>query len=101
MHVSPFMPMDVDYDWRFSDPTEHLTVHMENARKGEKMFDATLNFKRTEISAWSLSRVLLFYPLMTLKTFFAIHWQALRLWLKRVPVYDHPAKNIIMERKKI
>jgi DUF1365 family protein len=95
--VSPFMPMDIDYDWRFSSPQEALTVHMENARQGQKIFDATLEFKRTEISAWSLARVLLIYPMMTLKIIFAIHWQALRLWLKRVPVYDHPAKNITTE----
>ncbi|NIW24990.1 MAG: DUF1365 family protein, partial [Gammaproteobacteria bacterium] len=31
MHVSPFMPMDVAYDWRFSPPAQRLTVHMENA----------------------------------------------------------------------
>ena len=101
MHVSPFMPMDIDYDWRFSSPQDSLTVHMENAHKGRKVFDATLDFKRTEISAWSLARVLLMYPLMTLKVIFAIHWQALRLWLKRVPVYDHPAKSISTEGKKI
>jgi DUF1365 family protein len=101
MHVSPFMPMDIDYDWRFSSPAEHLSVHMENAHKGRKIFDATLDFKRTEISAGSLAKVLLLYPLMTLKVIFAIHWQALRLWLKRVPVYDHPTKTVKIERKKI
>ena len=101
MHVSPFMPMDIDYDWRFSSPAEHLSVHMENARKGRKVFDATLKFKRSEISAGSLARVLVLYPFMTLRVIFAIHWQALRLWLKRVPVHDHPAKNTMIERKKI
>ncbi len=101
MHVSPFMPMDIDYDWRFSSPARKLSVHMENARRGHKIFDATLDFRRTEISTASLARVLLFYPLMTLKVIFAIHWQALRLWLKRVPVYDHPAKNIPIKRKEV
>jgi DUF1365 family protein len=41
MHVSPFMPMDIDYDWRFSSPQKTLAVHMENARQGRKIFDAT------------------------------------------------------------
>lgn len=101
MHVSPFMPMNIDYDWRFSEPLEKLAVHMENAQKGEKIFDATLDFKRQEITAWSLARVLVVYPLMTLKIILAIHWQALRLWLKRVPVYDHPDKAKLIERKEL
>ena len=101
MHVSPFMPMDIDYDWRFSSPAEQLSVHMENARKGRKVFDATLKFKRSEITTGSLARILALYPFMTLKVFSAIHWQALKLWLKRVPVQDHPGKNTMTERKKI
>jgi len=92
MHVSPFMQMDVDYDWRFSAPAQTLAVHMENSRHNQKIFDATLELERREISAASLARVLVAYPLMTLKVIVAIHWQALRLWLKKVPVYDHPAK---------
>jgi DUF1365 family protein len=93
MHVSPFMEMDVDYDWRFNAPADRLTVHMENARQGSKIFDATLVLRREEIRASSLARVLVAYPLMTLKVILAIHWQALRLWLKGVPVHDHPAKG--------
>jgi len=93
MHVSPFMEMDVDYDWRFSPPAENLTVHMENARGGSKIFDVTLVLQREEISTGALSRVLFSYPLMTLKIISAIHWQALRLWLKGAPVHDHPAKD--------
>jgi len=92
MHVSPFMPMDAGYDWRFSEPGQRLAVHMENHVDGEKCFDATLKLERKEISGRALARVLLVYPLMTLRVFAAIHWQALRLWLKRVPVFDHPDK---------
>lgn len=93
MHVSPFMQMDVDYRWRLSTPKENLTVFMQNSREGEKIFDANLNLKRTEISAGSLARILAFHPFMTVKIIVSIHWQALRLWLKGAPVHDHPAKN--------
>ncbi|MGB5623869.1 MAG: DUF1365 domain-containing protein [Gammaproteobacteria bacterium] len=93
MHVSPFMPMDIDYDWRFSDPLDALSVHMQNLQGSDKLFDATLALTRTEISRASLARVLLSYPLMTARVFLAIHWQALRLWLKRVPFLTHPAKE--------
>jgi hypothetical protein len=93
MHVSPFMPMDVSYDWRFSAPGEQLSVHMENTHGERKIFDATLVLERKEITTPSLARALAGYPLMTLKVIGAIHWQALKLWLKGVPVYDHPAKS--------
>jgi len=99
MHVSPFMEMDVDYDWRFSSPETSLSVHMETAKQGRKIFDATLELQRQEINSRSLALVLVAYPLMTLKVIMAIHWQALRLWLKKVPVYDHPAKAPTIERK--
>ena len=91
MHVSPFMPMDVDYDWRFTDPAKRLGVHMANTRRGHKVFDATLDLERREITPRALRHVLSAFPLMTLKVITAIHWQALRLWIKGCPVYDHPA----------
>lgn len=90
MHVSPFMPMDVDNRWRFTMSGGRLLVHMEIARNAEKIFDATLSLARREITGGSLARVLFLYPLMTVKVIVAIHWQALLLWLKGAPVYPHP-----------
>ncbi len=99
MHVSPFMEMDVEYDWRFRQPDKRLTVHMENARGGRKIFDATLDLRRKEVTAGSLAQVLATYPLMTLQIILAIHWQALKLWLKGAPVHDHPAKAAAIAEK--
>jgi DUF1365 family protein len=92
-HVSPFMDMDIDYDWRFRIPGPRLNVHMVNTVRGARIFDASLALERREISGKMLSRVLVHYPLMTAKVTAMIYWNALRLYRKGVPVYDHPAKR--------
>ncbi len=100
MHVSPFMPMDIAYHWGFSRPGENLNVHM-SLHRGEKLFDATLTLQRSPIGGLALARALIVFPLMTLKVIAGIHWEALRLWLKRVPIHTHPdraARPVPLER---
>ena len=89
-HVSPFLPMDRGYDWRFTAPGDDLHVHMQVLRDGHLEFDATLALQRRPLTARSLARVLWRYPAMTAQVVTAIHWQALQLWLKRTPIHDHP-----------
>ncbi len=92
-HVSPFMPMDCGYDWRFTVPGENLLVHMNVTREAQRAFDVTLKLQRLPLTSRSLARVLWRFPLMTAQVVGAIHWQALRLWLKRNPVHDHPSRH--------
>ncbi len=92
-HVSPFMDMDMGYDWRFTFPGEKLAVHMENRKDGQKLFDATLRLERRALSGPALARVLTVYPLMTLKVIATIYYQALCLWLARAPFFAHPDKK--------
>jgi DUF1365 family protein len=102
MHVSPFMPMNVDNRWRFTMTSRQLLVHMETSRDAEKIFDATLSLARKEITGRSLARVLVLYPLMTVKVIVAIHWQALLLWIKGAPVYQHtPTKSGVSNKSDI
>lgn len=93
LHVSPFMPMDVDYDWHFSQPSDRLTVHMQNFTDSRKLFDATLDLRHRPMTSANMARVLMQYPVITLKVVAAIYFEALRLILKRTPFFDHPASR--------
>jgi uncharacterized protein len=90
-HVSPFMPMDMRYDWTFGAPGDALQVQMENHRQGRMTFDATLKLRRQEITGASLSRALLRFPFSSLRVIALIYWQALKLLLKRARIHSHPA----------
>lgn len=92
-HVSPFLPLERDYAWRFTPPGDSLHVHMDVLREGRREVDATMTLERRAADAPGLARVLWRYPAMTLKVVAAIHWQALRLWLRRNPVHDHPKSH--------
>ncbi len=96
MHVSPFQPMGLRYDWQLHTPGEALAVHMalRHANADDApIFGATLALRRVPITGAALAGTLLRFPMVTAKVIAAIHWQALRLWLKRVPIFDHPTRS--------
>ncbi len=96
-HVSPFLPMNQLYRWRFTQPGQSLSVQMDNIEGGSRIFDATMTLSHHQISGVELSRVLVQYPLMTMKVVSAIYYQALRLWLKRCPFVPHPKEGSIAD----
>ena len=98
-HVSPFIPMQIAYDWRFRVPSETLNVHMIDFENGQKLFDASLALQRRTISRQALTHILVKYPLMTVKVSVMIYFQALRLVLKKTPFFDHPHKRGISENR--
>ena len=101
-HVSPFMDMNLKYDWRFRAPGKTLNIHMMLADgNANRLFDASLALSQRAISRKALSRVLLAYPFMTLKVTAMIYWQAMRLMLKGAPFFPHPQNRTIRIRKQL
>lgn len=92
-HVSPFLPMNMDYRWVFGLPEPTLRIHLENHREQHKVFDATLVMDAAPISARAMRQALIRFPAMTVKVVMGIHWQAFKLWLKKVPFIPHPNKE--------
>jgi DUF1365 family protein len=92
-HVSPFLPMDTRYRWRFTAPAARLLVHLRNEEARGHAFDATLSLERREITGRSLAAALARFPFMTLRVVFLIYWQALKLKLKGAIFYTHPTKR--------
>jgi DUF1365 family protein len=90
LHVSPFMKMDLDYTFAFTPPEECLVAHMNTLDHGTAFFDATLELSRRPWTARSLHSALARHPFITLKVIAAIHWEALKLYFKKVPVFAKP-----------
>lgn len=94
-HVSPFLPMEMRYRFRFTPPAEALRVQIENyahheQTASEQTFAATLELKRRPWTTLNLQRLLWRYPLQTQAVYAGIYWQALRLWWKKTPYFPHP-----------
>lgn len=104
-HVSPFNPMSQRYHWRVKEPTTdqaRCLVHIESRQNGEtdpaagfeeKIFDATLSLERVKLNQRELSRVLRRTPVQTASIVIGIYWQALKLFLKKVPLHAHPNRS--------
>ncbi len=92
-HVSPFIGMNIDYDWRFRTPADRFQADMILQEKKKTFFTAHLKLHRRSLDgrnlAWALGR----FPFMTLHVTWAIYWNALILRLKGCPFYVHPKKS--------
>jgi DUF1365 family protein len=90
-HVSPFFTLDGTYRFEFHVGREHLEARIDLYRGGEAQFVSRLSLDRRPLTDASLLRMLVGYPLLTLRVIAAIHWQALRLWWKGAVYHPEPA----------
>ncbi len=91
MHVSPFMPMDVDYVLSYSDPGQSLSVSLDVVRGDERLLAVTLGLRRRPLDRRALRQLLFSPPAAGHRVSAGIYTQAARLKLKRAPVFRHPS----------
>lgn len=91
-HVSPFNPMDMVYHWHIKPPQQRALIHIA-AHRQQCEFDATMALSRQPLNQKAIYNVLKKHPIMSLKIVAGIYWQALKLFIKRVPFYSHPGKS--------
>ena len=92
-HVSPFYPMNMEYNWKFDFKPDIIQIDMNSYIDQKLCFNAKLRLQRLDLSRNTMTKILFRYPCMTAKTMFAIYWQALHLFMKRVKFYVHPQKK--------
>lgn len=91
-HVSPFLEQEGHYDFRINPPDEEVGVAIRFHDRAGPMLFATFCGSRRPFTTKTLFGALVSFPLMTLKIIGAIHYEALRLWLKGIPVFPHRAQ---------
>jgi uncharacterized protein len=94
LYVSPFMDMDVGYEFRVKGPTERLAIAIRVSAAAGEMMHASLAGVRRELTDQALLRMFLTIPFITHKVTAAIHWEALRLWLKGLRLLRRPASPV-------
>lgn len=87
--VSPFVPMSCRYNFRLLAPCDRIVVSISQSDGDGALLSAVFSGKRRDLNDATLASMLVRYPLMTIKVIAGIHFEALRLWLKGIPVLPH------------
>jgi DUF1365 family protein len=91
-YVSPFLSPDCRYHFRITPPGESVAVAINESEAGKPILIASFAGRRRALTDGALVLMLLRYPLMTVKVFAAIHFEAVRLMLKGVRRHGHVPK---------
>jgi len=105
MHVSPFLPMELDYGWRLEQTTEEIGIcfnclDRNAAPETAPILSVTMRLERRDWNRANLRRFSTRYGLIAWKIWAGIYWQAWRLKRKRVPFYPHPRTRSLNDLSK-
>jgi DUF1365 family protein len=91
LYVSPFIDMDLRYEFRVTGPGEHIAIGIRGVCRDGPVITTALVGGRRPLTDRALLGLFLTIPAVTLKVILAIHWEALRLWLKGLRLRRRPA----------
>ena len=87
--VSPFLPMDCRYRFHINRPEERLRLFIHETHQGQPILDAWFTGERKVLTDRTLAAIAVTIPLLTFKIMLGIHWEALKLWRKGLPIFGH------------
>jgi len=90
MHVSPFFDMAGGYRFALTQPGETFTINILYGVDSEPRLTATMKLRQIPWNRASRTKILVKFPLTPLAVVVAIHWHALKLWLKGAKFYPVP-----------
>jgi DUF1365 family protein len=96
-YVSPFFDHDSNFDFSFAIPGEKLNIRIDTLKEGRKVFISTLTGTKKALNATNLLWYAIRFPFIPVKIISLIHWNALLLWLKKIP-YHKKAANADLQR---
>jgi len=104
-YVSPFFDADMNFDFNLHIPAEKLNIRIDTLNKEERVFISTLTGQQKKLSNRMLFWYSLRFPLIPLRIIYLIHWQALLLWIKKLPFHKkaeapHLQRNIFRRYSK-
>jgi len=92
-HVSPFLPMDMQYHWRIGLADDKVRIHMLVTEQGAESLKTGLQLELKQLDTRAMNRLPFQFPLQAAKVVGGIYWQAFRLWHKRTQFFPHPGRG--------
>jgi len=93
-HVSPFNDLNMNYHWQCAFSDKRVSLNLALTRSAAVVFTANFHYQREPLNSDSFYRAIAKQPMLSLKTVVGIYWQALKLFIKRIPFYSHPKSKM-------
>jgi len=90
-YVSPFSTLDTSFHFRLEVPGDQIEIHIDDLEGDRRTLMSWIRGRRRELTDARLAWYLVRFPMMTCGVIARIHWQAFRLWLKKLPFHRKSA----------